>query len=156
MERNYSPISYLTFIGNTLGEIDYLLKSARASVQADNKIEGLNLLSNDRHNLENALNCYNKAMKAFPDDSVMKVAIIEEIKKIQPVCDATSNFSSPALRVHDLEKAAKNSIQQDDFVTALEKLNEIFDIILERKVEHLYEEVLKRFVYYTPLLCLLI
>lgn len=127
-----------------MAEVDFLLKSARASIQADRKPDNLCLLSNDHSHIEGALRCYNQALENLDDDSVMKAAIIREIKKIHPNFEATSGFQSPAHRIWDLDVAAIDSVVNKDFVGALEKRTEIFDDILERKVQNLYVELLSR------------
>lgn len=131
-------------LGNTLTEVDALLKSARAFVKYDREIEKLKVRSNNREHLEGALRCYNQAAARLEDDSVMKVAIIREVKKINPNAENTSNFNSPSHRIYDLEQSANVSISAQDFVGALEKLTEIFDDINERKVEDYYADVLVR------------
>lgn len=135
---------FLFNTGNSLSEVEYLLKSARASVEADEKEENLRLLSNDRSHLEASLRCYNQALGRLDDDSVMKAAVIREIKKIQPHSDITSGFVSPAHRIFDLEVSADISVNIGDFVAALEKRTEIYDNIMERKVQRYYSDVLNR------------
>lgn len=56
----------------------------------------------------------------------------------------TSDFNSPCHRIYDLELASNESVRSHDYVDALEKLTEIVDDISERKVEYLYEDVMKR------------
>jgi len=74
----------------------------------------------------------------------MKAAIIRKIKHIHPIIEVTSNFSSPAHRIYDLELSVQQSISSGDFVAALDKLTEIYEDIVERKAQNLYTDVLKR------------
>lgn len=127
-----------------MAEVDFLLKAARAYVQADIHAENLKLRSNDRANLEGALRCYQQALLNFEEDSVMRAAIIREIKKIHPISDMTSGFVSSSHRIYDLELSSNESIQIGDFVAALDKRTEIFDDIIERKVQHFYVDVMTR------------
>lgn len=92
-------------LGDTLTETDALLKSARSFVKADREVEKLMIRSNNHEHLEGALRGYNQAASRFDDDSVMKAAIIREIKKINPNADNTSSFISPSHRIYDLEMA---------------------------------------------------
>lgn len=131
-------------LGNTLTEIEALLKSAHAFVKYDADIEKLKIRSNNREHIEGALRCYNQAASRLEDDSVMKAAIIREIKKINPNAENTTNFNSPSHRIYDLDLSASQSIGNNDFVTALEKLTELYDDINERKVEDFYADVLVR------------
>lgn len=131
-------------LGNTQTEIDALLKSARAFVKFNSEIERLRVRSNNKEHIEGALRCYNQASSRLEDDSVMKAAIIREIKKINPNAENTTNFNSPSHRIYDLDLSASQSIRNCDFVTALEKLTELYDDINERKVEDYYSDVLVR------------
>lgn len=131
-------------LGNTLTETEALLKSARCFVKADNKTNELNIKSNNHEHLEGALRCYNQAVSKFGDDSVMKAAVIREIKKNNPNVESTSNFNSPSHRIFDLELSAGLNIKSGDFMSALEKLTEIYDDITERKVECYYDDVMQR------------
>lgn len=146
----YAAVCYLgaskceKALNNTVSEIHFLLKSARAFVAANQAIDKLCLRSNANEHLNGALSSFQQAISLLPDDSVMKAAIIREMKQIHPNCDLTSNFASPAHRIYDLELSANECIKTEDFVGALEKLTEIFDDITERKTQHLYVDVLKR------------
>lgn len=131
-------------LGNNLTESEALLKSARSFVKADNKTNELNIKSNNHEHLEGALRCYNQALSKFGDDSVMKAAVIREIRKINPNVESTSNFNSPSHRIFDLELSAGLNIKSGDFMSALEKLTEIYDDITERKVECYYDDVMQR------------
>lgn len=131
-------------LNNSISEIHFLLKSARTFVAANEAIDKLCLRSNSNEHLNGALSSYQQAISLLQDDSVMKAAIIREMKQIHPNCDLTSNFASPAHRIYDLEIAANECIQTEDFAGALEKLTEIFDDITERKTQHLYTDVLRR------------
>lgn len=146
----YSALCYLGVakcekaLGNTLTETEALLKSARCFVKADNKTNGLNIKSNNNEHLEGALRCYNQALSKFDDDSVMKAAVIREIKKINPNVESTSNFNSPSHRIYDLELSAGLNIKSGNFMSALEKHTEIYDDITERNVESYYNDVMQR------------
>lgn len=124
--------------------MDYLLRSARASIEADRDEQRLHSQSQDRSNRQGALRCYNQALACLADDSVMRAAVIRAIKKIQPHSDATSAFVSPSHRIWDLETAAKECVRCGDFVAALEKTTEIYDDIVERKMQSFYTDVLAR------------
>jgi factor VIII intron 22 protein len=115
-------------------------------VKADRKITDLGFGNQNHEHLEGALRCYNQALSRLPEGSaVMKTAIIRELKKIDPNTEQTSNFSSNAHRIHDLEVAARENILHNiDYISALEKLNEIYDDITERKVQSMYEDVMMR------------
>lgn len=128
---------------NQLSEVHFLLKSARSFVKATEEVGKLHLRSDGGEYLDGALSCYNLALAQMDDDSVMKAAIIREMKKLQPNCELTSNFVSPAHRVRDLEIAALECIRTEDNVGALEKLTEIHDDITERNMHSLYEDLLK-------------
>ena len=135
---------YIYILGNTFAEVDFLLKSARASLAADAKVENLKVRTNDHAQIEAALRCYHDAISILDDNSVMKAAVIREMKKIQPNLETTSGFSSPAHRIYDLESAANECVVNEDYERALEKYTEIYDDILERKVHKMYEQVLAR------------
>lgn len=124
--------------------MDYLLRAARAYVVADGRTEALHLRSNDRAYIDGALQCYHQAMDQLPDDSVTKAAVIREMKCIQPNSEATSSFASPSHRIHDLEVLATHNLYDEDFADALDKRTEIFDNILERRVSHLWCDLLAR------------
>lgn len=131
-------------LGNDLTEVEALLKSARAFVKYNAEIERLRIRSNNREHIEGALRCYNQAASRLDDNSVMKAAIIREIKKINPNAENTSNFNSSSHRIYDLEISAAYSIKKHDFVSALEKLTELYDNITERRAENYYPDVLMR------------
>lgn len=145
----YTALCYLAVskceraLNNTLSEVHFLLRSARAFREADRTIDRLHLRSNSNEYLNGALNCYNQAIQSLDDESVMKAAIIREMKQIQSNCEMTSNFASPAHRINDLELAANDCIRTGDYAGALDKLTEIYDDIVERKVQHFYSEVLR-------------
>lgn len=74
----------------------------------------------------------------------MKACIIREITKIKKNTDnISSNFHSPCHRNYDLVLLANECIKKDDFVTALEKLTECNDDIVERKAEYFYGDQMK-------------
>lgn len=130
-------------LGNNLAQVDFLLRSARASIAADRSECQIGFSSNDRTNLQAALQAFSQALACLDEDSVMRAAIIRELKKIQPHSEATSGFVSPAHRIRDLEVSANESVRCGDFVAALEKRTEIFDNIVERKMQLFYVDVLK-------------
>jgi hypothetical protein len=132
-------------IGNDT-EIDLLLKGGRMFVKAnDKRIAGLGCVNSNHEHLDGARRCYNQALASLPEGAaIMKTAIIRELKKIDPNTEQTSSFSSNAHRIFDLEAAANIDIHFADYVTALEKLTEIFDIITERKSQCMYEDVILR------------
>lgn len=76
----------------------------------------------------------------------MKAAVIREMLKYFPDMNITSGFISAPHRYYDLEIAANRLIDMEQYNTALDKLTEISDDVAERKVEHLYEDLLKRYV----------
>lgn len=144
-----------------MAEIDFLLKAAREFAQANQEVEKLNLQSNQKEYIEvrfslrfpnpilcnlfsfkGALKSYFQALSKLEDDSVLKAAVIREIRTINPNFEATSNFVSPCHRCYDLYKAANISIENKDYVSALEKLTDIFDNITERKKEDLYKDIM--------------
>lgn len=130
-------------LNNTLAEVHFLLRSARSYVAADQQVDRLQIRSNANEYVEGALSCYNQAILLLDDDSVMRAAIIREIKRIHPNCELTSNFVSPAHRIHDLDIAANENIRTGDYVSALDKLTEIHEDITERKVQHFYGHILR-------------
>lgn len=146
----YASLCYLAAskcekaVSNKLSEVHFLLLSARSYISADRAIDHLHVRSNANEYIEGALNCYNQAIALLNDDSVMKAALIREMKQIQPNCELTSNFVSPAHRINDLEMAANECILTADYIGALDKLTEIYDDITERKMEYLYKDVLQR------------
>lgn len=132
-----------------MAEVDFSLRSARSSIEADRSERQLGFSTNDRSNLQTALQSYGQALACLDEDSVMRAAIIRAIKKIQPHSDATSGFVSPAHRIRDLEVSANENVRCGDFVSALEKRTEIFDNIVERRMQSFYVDVLK---WYTCIL----
>lgn len=142
-------------LGNTVTEVDFLLKSARAFVQANNEIEKLELRSNKKEYIEGALKSYTQALVKLNDESVMKAAIIREIKKVNQNFECTSSFPSPCHRIFELEQSAIECINKKDYVSALEKLTDIFDNVSERKTFQLYLNIMNR-TEITRLLLLLV
>lgn len=128
-------------LNNPICETHLLMKAARAFIEADK--DNLCLRSNEKSYLQGALNCYNTSLTQLDDNSVMKAAIIREMKQIHFNCEITSNFVSPAHRAHELDLAANECIRSGNFESALEKITEIYDDIIERKVENLYEDILR-------------
>lgn len=141
-------------INNTTFEIHLLLKAGRAFIKADT--DKLALRSNAKPYLQGALECYHTALTKLDDSSAMKVAIIRKMKKIHPNCEQTSNFVSPAHRAHDLDLAATECIKSGKFEVAFDKLTEICDDISERKVHHLYVDILRKHEITLILLTLLL
>lgn len=133
----------LVLPGNNLAEVDFLLRSARAFIEAERAECHLGFSSNDHSNVQAALQSYNQALLCLDEDSVMRAAIIREVKKIQPHSEATSGFVSPAHRIRDLELAAYESVCCGDYVAALKKRTDIFENIVERKTQSFYIDVLK-------------
>lgn len=129
-------------LGNQVLEIHLLIKAARSYIKANP--DHLCLRSNGEEHLSGALDCYNNAITQLDDLSIIKASIIREMKKINPDCDITTEFVSPAHRAHDLDLAADECIRNDRFESAFEKLTEIRDDIIERKQENLYENVLRK------------
>lgn len=156
----YSALCYLgaskceKALNNSVFEMNLLMKAARAFIEADRN--RICLRSNAKQHLQGAINCYNSALMELDNNSVIKAAIIRELKKIHPNCDITSNFVSPAHRVHDLDLAATECIKNGNFEFAFDKITEICDDICERKVEHLYEDVLRKHEITLILLILLL
>lgn len=122
-------------------EVHLLLKAARAFKTAD--VDGLCARSSSHDNKQGALYCYNQALMQCNENAVMKAAIIREMKKIHPNCDQTSDFVSPAHRAHELEMDANRCIRFNQYETALDKFTEIHDDIVERKVQTIYEKLLR-------------
>lgn len=122
-------------------EVHLLLKAARSFRAAD--IDSLCTRSNTHENKQGALYCYNQALVQCNGDAVMKAAIIREMKKIHPNCDQTSDFVSPAHRAYELEMDANRCIRCNDYETALDKFTEIHDDIVERKVQTIYDKLLR-------------
>lgn len=131
-------------IGSEKSEVHFLLKAARAYKAADVRLENLCLQSNSNEYIQGALNCYNQALGLCESDAVMKAAIIREMKKIHPNCELISNFASPAHRAFELDLDANYSIATNDFETALEKLTEIYDDVMERKKYAVYVSLLRK------------
>ncbi|XP_055595805.1 40-kDa huntingtin-associated protein-like [Uranotaenia lowii] len=143
-------------IGNEATEVDALLRAARTFRVAHEKQTriGGNNISGD--NLEGAFRCYTQALSRLQEDSVIKAAIIRELREVNPNVEITSNFVSPCHRIWDLEQSAEESIRSKDYVAAFEKLTEIYDDVTERRCEDLYEQVLRRVeISRLLLLCLL-
>lgn len=122
-------------------EVHLLLKAARAFKTAD--IDNLCTRSNSHDNKQGALYCYNQALVQCNEDAVMKASIIREMKKIHPNCDQTSEFVSPAHRAYEVEMDANRCIRRNDYEMALDKFTEIHDDIVERKVQTIYEKLLR-------------
>ena len=85
----------------------------------------------------------------------MKACIIREFKEINKNLTITSDFSSNAHRIYELELACNDNIHSNDYISALEKLTEIIEDFSERKCGNLYSDVIVR-VEFTRLLLLLI
>uniref|UniRef100_A0A1Q3FB98 Uncharacterized protein n=1 Tax=Culex tarsalis TaxID=7177 RepID=A0A1Q3FB98_CULTA len=160
-QPEYAALCYMgqgkceKMIGNEVGEVDALLKAARAFRKANEKQTKINPENASADHLEGAFRCYTQALSRLPDDSVTKAAIIRELKEISPNVEITSNFSSPSHRIWDLEQSAEESIKIRDYVAAFEKLTEIYDDITERRCE-MYPQVMQRVeVSRLLLLCLL-
>lgn len=129
-------------LNNSIFERHLLLKAARAYREADTN--RLCLRSNIKPFTQGALNCYHRVITELSDDSAMKAAVIREMKEINPNYELTSDFVSPAHRANDLDLAANECITSGNFESALEQINAICDDITERKVEGLYEDVLRK------------
>lgn len=128
-------------LNNPSCEVHLLLKAARAFKAAD--VDNLCTRSSTHDNKQGALYCYKQALLQSEHDAVMKAAIIREMKKIHPNCDQTSEFVSPAHRAYELEMDANRCIRSTDYETALDKLTEIYDDIIERKVQTIYAKLLR-------------
>ncbi|XP_062552067.1 40-kDa huntingtin-associated protein [Armigeres subalbatus] len=143
-------------IGNDAAEVDALLKAARVFRKAHTEQTKLKIENPSPDHLEGAFRCYTQALSRLQDDSVIKAAIIRELKEINPNVEITSNFSSPSHRIWDLEQSAVGSIMSRDYVAAFEKLTEIYDDVTERRCEDMYLQVMKQVeVSRLLLLCLL-
>ena len=144
-------------IGNKIAEVDGYLKAARCFKKANERFENLGIQNEYEEYLEGAFKCYTDALTIMPDDfHVMKAAVIRELKTIDPHSEQTSNFSSSCHRIWDLEQSSRESIKIKDYVSALDKLTDIYDDITERKVEHMYAGVMQRTeISRLLLLCLL-
>lgn len=129
-------------LNNPIFERHLLLKAARAYRDADTN--RLCLRSNTKPYTQGALSCYHRVITQLDDDCAMKAAVIREMKEINPSYDVTSNFVSPAHRAQDLDLAANECIKSGNFESALEKITEICDDIAERKVESLYDDILRK------------
>lgn len=144
---NYAGLCYLgaskceKALNSPSCEIHLLLKAARAFKTAD--VDNLCTRSSSHDNNQAALHCYNQALVQCNEDAVMKAAIIREMKKIHPYCDQTSDFVSPVHRAYELEMDANRCIRCNDYETALDKLSEIYDDIVERKVQTIYEKLVQ-------------
>ncbi|XP_050078240.1 40-kDa huntingtin-associated protein [Anopheles maculipalpis] len=143
-------------IGNDVGEVDALLRAARSFRAAHDKQERMRATNISHAYHEGAFRCYTQALSRLPDKSVIGAAIIRELKEINPNVELTSDFSSPCHRIWDLEQSAEGNLAARDYVAAFEKLSEIYDDVIERKCESLYQDVMKRIeVSRLLLLCLL-
>lgn len=135
------------------GGIDALLKGARMFRKANDRKNKLGFINNNE-NLEGAFRCYSQAL-SVEKNSIMKACIIREFSEINKNLNVTSDFNSPCHRVYELEASSNESIKNNDFIPALEKLTEIIELFTERKCEMLYPEVLNR-IEVTRLLLLLL
>lgn len=131
-------------LGNTILEVDLLVRAARAYIKADSISVRLCLRSNEQQFLNGAMDCYNNAIELLEDSSIMKASIIREMKAINPNYERTSDFVSPAHRAYDLDVAADECIRDKHFESAFEKLTEIRDDIIERKKENIYHDILRK------------
>lgn len=141
-------------LNNPVFERHLLLKAARAYREADSN--RLCLRSNTKPYTQGALSCYHRVITQLNDDSAMKAAVIREMKEINRNYEVTSNFVSPAHRAQDLDLTANECITSGNFESALEKITEICDDIVERKVEDLYEDILGKHEITLILLILLL
>ncbi|XP_055321941.1 uncharacterized protein LOC129577987 [Sitodiplosis mosellana] len=141
-------------LNNPIFERHLLLKAARAYREAD--ANRLCLRSNTKPYTQGALSCYHRVITQSNDNSAMKAAVIREMKEINPNYEVTSNFVSPAHRAQDLDLAANECITNGNFESALEKITEICDDIVERKVEDFYEDILGKHEITLILLILLL
>lgn len=141
-------------LNNPVFERHLLLKAARAYREADEN--RLCLRSNTKSFTQGALSCYHRVIIQLNDDSAMKAAVIREMKEINPNYEVTSNFVSPAHRAQDLDLAANECIESGNFESALEKITEICDDIVERKVDEYYEDILRKHEITLILLILLL
>lgn len=141
-------------LNNPIFERHLLLKAARSYREADSN--RLCLRSNTKPFTQGALSCYHRVITQLNDDSAMKAAIIREMKEINPNYEVTSNFVSPAHRAQDLDLAANDCIECGNFESALEKITEICDDIAERKIDHYYDEIVKKHEITLILLILLL
>ncbi|XP_075155721.1 huntingtin-associated protein 40 kDa [Haematobia irritans] len=132
------------YLSNSMAECQALLKAARLFLKAHEEMESLLLRSNRQEYRETALHCFTQAVEKSPDDSVIKAAIIREMSPLQPHYEGTSSFNSPAHRIYELELATEQSVINQDFLTALQQMDDIVDNIYERKKQNLYQEVLAR------------
>lgn len=130
--------------GNVVNECQAYLKAARAFMRANNTNATLQLRSSGGESKEGALRCYCQALERCPDDTVLKAAIIREMSPLQPHYDGCSSFASPAHRIFELELAAHASLEQRDYLNALQQLDDIVDNICERKQHELYTDLLRR------------
>ncbi|XP_037935317.1 uncharacterized protein LOC119669484 [Teleopsis dalmanni] len=125
---------------NTVNECHAYLRAARSFRLAMNTSENLSFRTSQNQYNEGAIRCYTQAVQRCPDD-VLRCAIIREMK---PAFEGTSSFSSPGHRIFELELSAHECLQKNDFMEALQQLEEITDDIYERKKQLLYEDLLKR------------
>lgn len=128
-------------LNNPIFERQLMLKAARAYREAD--VNRLYLRSNPKSFTQGALSCYHRVITQLKDDSAMKAAVIREMKEINPSYEVTSNFVSPAHRAQDLDLTANECIESGNFESALEKITEICDDIVERKVDEFYQDILR-------------
>lgn len=128
-------------LNNPIFERQLLLQAARAYRKADEN--RLCLRSNLKTYTQGALSCYHRVITQLNDDTAMKAAVIREMKEIHPSYEVTSNFVSPAHRVQDLDLAANDCIESGNFESAMEKITEICDDIVERKVHEFYPDILR-------------
>ncbi|XP_004530494.1 uncharacterized protein LOC101448516 [Ceratitis capitata] len=130
--------------GNVVNECQAYLRAARAFMHAHNTNATLQLRSSGGECKEGALRCYTQALERCADDTVLKAAIIREMSPLQPHYDGCSSFASPAHRIYELELSAHTTLEQKDFLSALQQLDDIVDNICERKQHELYTDLLRR------------
>lgn len=141
-------------LNNPVFERHLLLKAARSYREADTN--QLCLRSNTKSFTQGALSCYHRAITQLNDDCGTKAAVIREMKEINPNYDVTSNFESHCGRAKDLDLAANECIKSGNLESALEKITEICDDIVERKSETLYADILRKHEITLILLILLL
>ncbi|XP_077284542.1 huntingtin-associated protein 40 kDa isoform X2 [Arctopsyche grandis] len=66
-------------IGNTIGEAEYLLMSARQFMKAELKLSSLRCINPGKENLEAAISCYSHSSKRYPEKSSLKSCINLEV-----------------------------------------------------------------------------
>ncbi|XP_067636489.1 40-kDa huntingtin-associated protein [Eurosta solidaginis] len=130
--------------GNVVNECQAYLKAARAFMRAHNTNATLQLRSDGGECKEGALRCFCHALERCADDTVLKAAIIREMSPLQPYYDGCSSFASPTHRIYELELAAHAALEDNDFLCALQQLDDIVDSICERKQHELYTDLLRR------------